>query len=459
MSQPVPAAPGPPVITPSRLGRYLEKKLGDDKHLRLVGVQGEVSNLRAQPNGNLYFSLKDRDAILNCVAFSERAATFPAIDNGIDAIAYGEVKIWPKSSIYQLLVTRLELGGIGALHARYEELKIKLDRAGLFADARKRKLPAFPFRIALVGSPTGDGTNDFRTQARQRAPHVAISLVPCAVNGPQAAPDIARAIARADRLGADAIVIVRGGGSYEDLFGFSDERVVRAIAATQTPTVVAIGHERDQTLAELAADVAASTPSKAAQTVLPRRDELLARVRRAGAEAQRAFALHLERARNRLDRIERRSPVANPSRLLAGRRQMVDTLRDALTRRTEQQIARMRGRLQPLDRRLVTLSPQVRMERRRATLDRLAARLAERANRLVERRRAELRHADAKLNGNNPEALLQRGYAIVRIDGRVLRDPADAAPGTRISADLARGTLHARVEGEAPNGGEQIGLF
>jgi exodeoxyribonuclease VII large subunit len=471
-----------PVITPSRLGRYLEKKLADDRHLRLVGVQGEVSNFKPQQNGTLYFSLKDRDAVLNCVAFSERAAGFPAIENGVDAIAYGEVKIYAKmASLYQLVVTQLELTGVGALHARYEELRIKLDRAGLFDEARKRPLPRFPFRIALVGSPTGDGTNDFRTQARQRAPHVAIELISTAVNGPQAAPEIARAIARADATNADAIVVVRGGGSYEDLFGFSDDRVVRAIANARTPTVVAIGHERDVTLAELAADRAASTPSKAAQTVLPRRDDLRALVARTAADAQRALVLHLERARNRLDRIERRSPVADPSRLLGARRQTVDALRASLTRRAEQRIARHRSQLQPLDRRLLALSPHARLERRRARLERFAARLVqvrttllggratvvatldrrigEAAARAIARKRGELVRADGKLGGNNPEALLQRGYAIVRVGERVLRDPAAVPPGTHITAELARGTLYARVEGETVDGGEQIGLF
>ncbi len=470
-----------PIISPSRLGRYLEKKLADDKHLRLVGVQGEVSNLRAQPNGNLYFSLKDRDAVLNCVAFSERAATFPAIENGVDAIAYGEVKIYPKSSVYQLVVTRLELTGVGALHARYEELRIKLDREGLFEDARKRSLPRFPFRIALVGSPTGDGTNDFLTQARQRAPHVEIRLIPTNVNGPQAAPEIARAIARADAENADAIVVVRGGGSYEDLFGFSDERVVRAVANAKTPTVVAIGHERDVTLAELAADRAASTPSKAAQTVLPRRDELVVLVKRTAADAQRAFSLRLERARNRLERIERRSPVADPSRLLGARRQSVDALRNALTRRFEQRMAQRRARLQQIDRRLVEVSPRIRLERRRAAIERLRTTLAQQQQTLIgrrtatlaalerrfgataagalERRRRMLEALDRTLGGNDPAVLLQRGYAIVRVGERVVRDPADAPPGTLISTQLARGTLQARVEGETADGGKQIGLF
>jgi exodeoxyribonuclease VII large subunit len=473
--------PKTPVITPSRLGRYLEKKLADDRKLHLVGVQGEVSNLRPVTNGNLYFSLKDREAVLSCVAFAERAATFPAFENGADVIAYGEVKIYPRNSAYQLVVTGLELGGIGLLHARYEELSRKLQREGLFDVARKRRLPRYPFRVALVGSPTGDGTRDFRTQAAQRAPHVAIRLVPTAVNGPQAAPEIARAIARADALDVDLIVVIRGGGSYEDLFGFSDERVVRAIAACRLPTVAAIGHERDVPLIELAADVRAATPSTAAQTVLPRRDDLLRDVAAHAAALRRNFAIQLDRLRARLERVERRSPVADAGRLLESRRQAVDGTRIALDRLFERRIARRWADLLPLERRLTRLSPQARLERRRGRVGQLAAalegsrgRILEgRRNRLaplparldrafgrtVERQRARLATVRAQFEGNDPETLLQRGYAIVTVGDRVLRDPADAPPGTRIAAVLARGTLHAHVEREAVDGGEQITLF
>jgi exodeoxyribonuclease VII large subunit len=471
----------PPVITPSRLGRYLEKKLTDDRHLRFVGVQGEVSNLRVQANGNVYFSLKDREAVLNCVAFAERAAGFPAFENGADVVAYGEVKIYARTSVYQLVATRLDLAGVGALHAQYEELSRKLQREGLFAAERKKPLPRFPFVVALVGSSSGDGTRDFITQARERAPHVTLRLFPTAVNGVGAVPEIVRAIAAADAARADLLVVVRGGGSYEDLFGFSDERVVRAIAACTTPTVAAIGHERDQPLIELAADARASTPSTVAQTVLPRREDLVRTVGERAAAARRALANRLERARAALDRIERRSPVADPARLLQGRRQAVDVLRNAVAIGTERQIARARATLGPLDRRLSARTPRALFERRRSgvaqlagTLERLGAgvigsrrvllaapagRLLPAAARAIERRRARLATLAAQLHGNDPEALLQRGYAIVTSGGRLVRDPADAPPGTAIEAQLARGTLRARVEREGPDGGEQIKLF
>lgn len=471
-----------PVITPGRLGRYLEKKLADDRHLRYVGVQGEVSNLRAQSNGNVYFSLKDRDGMLNCVAFAERAQAFPPFDNGNDVVAYGEVKVYFKTaSTYQLVATRLELTGVGALHAKYEELSAKLQREGLFAAERKKPAPRFPFRVAVVGSPSGDGTRDFLTQAVQRAPHVEVKLFHTNVNGVGAVPEIVGAIRAADASGADLLVVVRGGGSYEDLFGFSDERVVRAVAACRTPTVAAIGHERDTPLIELVADVRASTPSTAAQTVLPKRDDLLRLVTERAAAARRALDNRVHRARAALDRIETRSPVADPGRLLQARRQAVDALRNAVEIGAERRIARARAQLTPVERRLVASSPHALLERRagrvaqlRAALERMggevaakrAARLAPLVARLrpafvrvVARDRARLATLNAQFESHNHEMVLKRGYAIIRAGGRVVRDAAAAPPGTRIEAELARGTLRARVEREGADGGEQIGLF
>ena len=478
----VPSSANVPVITPQRLSRYLEKKLTDDRHLRYVGVQGEVSNLRVQANGNVYFSLKDKEAVLNCVAFAERSAMFPAFDNGADVVAYGEVKIYARAaSTYQLVATKLELTGVGALHAKYEELSAKLQREGLFAAERKKPAPRYPFRVALVGSPNGDGTRDFITQARQRAPHVALRLFKTAVNGAGAAPEIVGAIRRADASGADLLVVVRGGGSFEDLFGFSDERVVRAIAACATATVAAIGHERDVPLIELAADVRASTPSTAAQTVLPKREDLLRTVAERAASARRAFANKLERARSALDRIEHRSPVADPARLLQARRQIVDTLRNAAAIGAERRVARSRAALTPYRLRLSASSPHALLERRRARVAQLRealerngaglttkrraqlaplfARLRPAYLRIVARDTARLATLKARLDANDPEALLKRGYAIVTAGGRLVRAPADAPPGTVITARLARGTLRARVEREGADGGEQITLF
>jgi len=212
--------------------------------------------------------VKDRDAVLACFAYPSDAATFPAPKNGAAIIVYGSVSTYEKRSTYQLVTRHRELAGIGKLYARYEELKRRLEADGLFREDRKRPLPRYPFRVALIGSPAGEGTRDFLTQARLRAPHVLVELFEAPVQG-DVAPQIIAALERAAASRPDLLLLARGGGSFEDLFVFNDERLVRWVAASPIPIVTAIGHEADVPLVDLAADHRAPTPSTAAQTVLP----------------------------------------------------------------------------------------------------------------------------------------------------------------------------------------------
>lgn len=448
------------IVSPSRLANYIAGLFARERAFARLGVRGEISNLRAQPNGNLYFDLKDRDALLNCVAFSEAAATFPALANGDEVVAYGTVQTYAKASRYQLRVYDVAAeGGSGALHRRYEALKARLEAEGMFAPERKRALPRFPFRVALVTSEAAEGARDFITQARSRAPHVEIVIVPAPVQGERAAPEIARAIARASSLPVDLIVLARGGGSFEDLFAFSEERVVRALAAARVPTVSAIGHEGDVPLTDFVADHRAATPSAAAQTVLPRRDDLR--------------ALVTERARTLRRDVDR---------IVAARRQHVDHASRALNGAARERVRRCADRLVRLERQLTNVAPGARLAQRRARFEsqrealqrgwdgyarRRAERVATRADRLsaalarfAERRRNRFEVARAALAGHDPAAILQRGYAIVTTeDGRLLKDAAQASPGSIIEAQLARGSLTARVETEGTHGGRQISLF
>jgi exodeoxyribonuclease VII large subunit len=225
------AAPAYRIVSVARLARYLQRRIEEDPKLRQLGVRGEISGLRAMPNGNLYFDLKDGDALVNCLAWSVNANRFPPLTNGQEIVAIGSVTTFPKKSIYQLQVTAVEGGGSGRLHALYEALKRKLDDEGLFAESRKRALPRYPFRVALVSSRSANGASDFLTQAAGRAPHVAIEFFETPVQGGNAAPEIVRALDRASRAAVDIVVIARGGGSYEDLFVFSDESSARWRAA------------------------------------------------------------------------------------------------------------------------------------------------------------------------------------------------------------------------------------
>jgi exodeoxyribonuclease VII large subunit len=471
------------VVGVSRLANYIGGLFARERAFARLGVRGEVSNLREQTNGNVYFSLKDRDALLECVAFSEAAASFPPFANGDEVVAYGAVQTYAKASRYQLRVFDVAPeGGTGALHRRYEALKARLEGEGLFAAERKRPLPRYPFRVALVTSEAADGARDFITQARGRAPHVEVILVPTPVQGERAAPEIVRAIARANAQEFDLLVVARGGGSFEDLFAFSDERVVRALAASRIPTVSAIGHEADVPLTDFVADHRAPTPSAAAQTVLPRRDDLLAQVaernRTLLRDVDRALAArrqhvdvatrHLgssarERVRRLGDRLvacERRLAGAAPAARLAERRGRFEQWRERLGRSAPALLRRRDERVSEYAARLRLADPMQRVAREMIACSRRAERLDAAMQRFVERRWARFDTIKASLSGHNPDAILERGYAIVTAeDGRPLTDAGLVPPGSIIRAQLARGRLRARVEREGTHGGRQISLF
>ncbi|HEY4441383.1 MAG TPA: exodeoxyribonuclease VII large subunit [Candidatus Elarobacter sp.] len=467
-----------PVVGVSRLASYVRRKLESDPKLATLGVEGEITNLRVQASGTWNFDVKEREAVLACFAFASDAATFPELKNGAAVVVYGRVSIFEKRSSYQLVVRHCELAGVGALYARFEALRKKLDAEGLFRAERKRPIPQYPFRVALVGSPSGDGTRDFRTQAAARAPHVEVRLFATPVQG-DVAPQIVAALRQAYAANPDLVVVARGGGSFEDLFVFNDERVVREIANAPIPVATAIGHESNTSLADYAASHQAPTPSTAAQTLLPPRDELLRTLRRDGDRLARALDGRLHRLRSQLDRIERRSPLADPTMLLAGRRQRLDALAVALDRAAQGKTFSLRRRLVDLERRFNARSPAARVASWRARFDALrprlstgfvvakrirtedlAVRLNGAAARTIDRDRQRLAVLAASLGPVDPRAPLRRGFAIVRRPGgEPLEDPADAPAGTRLRIEVARGELTARVEPEGKDGGEQIGLF
>jgi exodeoxyribonuclease VII large subunit len=467
-----------PVVGVSRLAGYIKRKIDSDTRLALLGVEGEISNLRVQSSGSWNFDVKDRESVLACFAYPSDAATFPEAKDGAAAIVYGKVSTFEKSSKYQLVVRHLELAGIGKLYARFEELRRKLEAEGLFRAERKRPIPPYPFRVALVGSASGDGTRDFLTQARARAPQVAVRLFETPVQG-DVAPQIVGALRAAYAYAPDLVVVARGGGSFEDLFVFNDERVVRAIANAPIPVVTAIGHEANTSLADYAASRQAPTPSTAAQTLLPRRDELLRTIARDRDRLKRALDGRLHHWRRQLERIEHRSPLADPTLLLAGRRQRLDSLSAALDRAAQTRVVRARERIRVVERTLLQRSPislvaawRARFETVRGRLDlrflaerqgrrdELAERLTPAFARIVERGNHRLDVLRAQLGAADPTAPMRRGFAIVRRpDGKALVDAADAPPGTRLHVELARGELTARVESEQADGGKQIGLF
>ncbi|MGH7328572.1 MAG: exodeoxyribonuclease VII large subunit, partial [Polyangiaceae bacterium] len=420
------------VVWVARLSVYLRNVLANDKWLRNIGVRGEISNLSTHKSGNVYFDLKDADALLSCVVWSERAALLPRLENGQAVIAYGEITAYTRGSRYQLLAYGVEPEGVGRLHELYEQLKRKLQAEGAFESERKRPIPRFPFSIALVSSKGAAGAGDFLKILRQRAPQIAVTFVETAVQGDGAPTEIVRAINRASRLTVECVVVARGGGSYEDLFAFNAEEVARAILRAPIPVLTGIGHESDQTIADLVADKRAETPSAAAHLIAPvPRDELLQMID------------------GRITRSERLARGA-----VGLRRQYLDRTVDTLSSRLQNVLRRRSDTLTALERRLNRCDPRKRLAQRGEALAVARERLGHVAHRRIRAAHERLGILDAELRGKDPEAILQRGYAIVRYEGRAARDSAAVPAGALVSAKLARGTLVARVERKETDGEE-----
>ena len=271
------------------MSRYLTEILREDPVLQNVWVRGEVGNLTRSAAGHSYFSLRDAGATLRCVMFRGGGVGADLIEEGSAVIAHGRVALYEPRGDLQLIADVVQPEGVGELQLKLEELKMRLEKEGLFEESRKRPLPRFPVRVGVVTSPTGSVWHDIQNVTSRRYPAVELVLAPALVQGNEAVPTIVAAFDALEHLDdIDVTIVARGGGSLEDLWPFNEEDVVRAIFKSGVPVVSAIGHETDYTIADLVADVRAPTPSAAAELVMPDQAELLGRHR----SAQKVHKLH-----------------------------------------------------------------------------------------------------------------------------------------------------------------------
>ncbi|HET90387.1 MAG TPA: exodeoxyribonuclease VII large subunit [Chloroflexi bacterium] len=390
--------------TVSQLTGHIRRLFEDDPALRDVWVEGEVSNFSRASSGHYYFTLKDAGAQIAGVMWRSVAQAqedMPA--SGDLVLAHGSVGVYEAGGRYQLYVDRFQSAGVGDLYRQFERLKARLEAEGLFDEARKRPLPLFPRCIGVVTSPAAAALRDVVNVLSRRYPLAELLLAPCQVQGETAPPQIVAALEALNRqAGVDVILVVRGGGSLEDLWAFNDERVARAVADSRLPVVCGVGHETDFSLADFAADVRAPTPSAAAELVAPDRADLSAQV--AG--------------------------------LLAAQ---VAALRGSVTRR--------RWRLAEQARALKHLSPMVRLAQARQRVDDLLAHAQAAVRHDLALRRERLGGLDGRLAGVSPLATLERGYAILRHreTRAVVCSVNHVAPGARLDVQVADGEFEAQV--------------
>jgi exodeoxyribonuclease VII large subunit len=355
----------PQTWTVTDLTRHIQERLEFDAALQDLWLAGEISNFTRSSAGHLYFTLKDTGAAISCVmwrADAQRLAWKPA--QGAAAVAHGRISVYAAQGRYQLYVDRLQPAGLGDLHARFEQLRDQLKAEGLFDAERKKPLPPFPRLLGIVTSPQAAALRDVLNVLRRRYPLARVLLAPTLVQGEQAPPQIVAALRALDaRDDVDAILVVRGGGSLEELWAFNDERVARAIAACRHPVVSGVGHETDFTIADFVADLRAPTPSAAAELAVPDQAELRQRVEAWSLRLERNLAQRLRRARQSLEQQGRALQRLSPRTRIDAHRQQVDELTRQAGRALDHRLALRRAALAGLEARLVVLSPLATLER------------------------------------------------------------------------------------------------
>jgi exodeoxyribonuclease VII large subunit len=452
------------VLTVSQLTwqikRLLEGQVGQ------VWVTGEITNLRLQNSGHIYFTLKDAGAQVSCVLFrGELQAERSLIQDGRKVLVCGEVTVYEPRGQYQLRVTKAEMQGVGALQVAFEKLKQKLNAEGLFAQERKRPLPKYPHRIGLVTSPTGAAIRDVLHVVERRDPSLELIMVPCRVQGEGAGREIAAAIrllnefnqrmertpnlqatAKPQRL--DLILVTRGGGSLEDLWAFNEEIVARAIFDSAVPVVSAVGHEIDFTISDFVADVRAATPSAAAEIITEGVFSSCQFVSEARARLGQLLRQQLEGKRGVLTRTGQRLNRLHPRRRMNDWLQRLDDLQGSMLRCVKQGARQKRLVLRNLSERLARVRPAVLLRQRREVLEQAEQRLREQARHRMREWVNEVRSLDSKLRLLGPEQVLGRGYSITMdgASGAVVRDAGSVKPGQRLKTRLKAGEVKSRVE-------------
>ena len=399
----------PDAFSVGQLNEYVKMLLEGNPNLKDVWVQGEISGAKLYSSGHLYFSLKDSDSVISAVMFKNsmmRMEFDP--ENGMKVVAHGRVSAYPPRGQYQFIVDRMIPDGAGALAAAFEQLKARLGAEGLFDPARKKPLPTHPRRIGVVTSPSGAAVHDIIRVAKKRCPSTEILIFPSLVQGAEA-PAYLRggiqyfnAVKDDPEQGVDLIIIGRGGGSAEDLWGFNDERLARAVAASEIPVVSAVGHEVDFTICDFVADLRAATPSAAAELSLPDKEDLTRQVQSLTTRLTAAQTTRLKRYRTQLDRLSAARALTSPEAAYRLRRESVAVLEKRLS-----------------------LSVSRRLTFKRQSMERVVASLA----------------------ALNPLSVLGRGYALVQTEaGKVIPAAAELTVGDRVNLRFADGTAKVAVE-------------
>ncbi len=412
-------------LSVTALTRYIKHKFDKDKHLEDVLLKGEVSNFKHNVRGHFYFTLKDEKASIKAVMFRRDAQSvaFKPKD-GMTVLLRGYVSVFEVAGSYQIYVKSMDEVGLGNLYQQYLQLKSTLEQEGYFQDARKKSLPPFAHRVAVLTSATGAAVRDIINIINRRYPLCEITVYPTTVQGTNAKDEIATNITRADASGHDVIIVGRGGGSIEDLWAFNERIVADAIKDAKTPIISAVGHETDFTIADFTADKRAPTPSGAAEIAVPDQVTLSRDLQRHSTRMYDALDRAIKTRKERLEYVRERYIFKDPQRLLE----------------------RQNERLDNLHHRLKQVSPHNRLNDGKTQRERHSAMLHRAFKQIVKNKRHALEGITQKLEVQNPRLIVSQGYTLSKKAGEVIKSVHDVSVGDTLEVEFQDGTLSVEVK-------------
>ncbi|PYZ98574.1 exodeoxyribonuclease VII large subunit [Alteribacter lacisalsi] len=442
-------------LSVSGLTRHIKRLLEDEPILQNTWIRAEISNFKKHSRGHMYFTLKDDQSRIQSVMFAGNNRFLKFLpENGMNVLVRGDISVYEPYGQYQFYVKEMQPDGIGNLYMAYEELKKKLEMKGYFSEDRKRAIPSVPASIAVITSRTGAAVRDILTTLKRRFPAVQITLLPVLVQGPGAAPSVARAIRQAGEAGIfDVIIAGRGGGSIEELWAFNEEIVADAIFNSPVPIISAVGHETDVTISDFTADLRAPTPTAAAELAVPDVRELEERIRVLKRRAVRAASEKTILLREKLNRMEQSYAFRYPGKLISQKEQELDRLMELLQKETVRLIASKREAYQYAVKALKQAHPKQRIQREGEDLERLQERFYTSARSYTNDKEERLRRQLYKLDVLSPLKMMARGYSLSYTeDGRLLKSADQVNENDPVTIQLEDGRLQARITDKTDEG-------
>ena len=440
------------VLTVSQLTRkirnLIEYRVGE------VWVEGEISNLRKQASGHQYFTLKDQGSQLSCVLFRGNVAKLNVdLEDGQEIQLFGDVTVYEPRGNYQLIVRQAQLKGLGALQAKFEALKDKLNVEGLFDPERKQPIPTFPNTICIITSPTGAAIRDILSVLKRRAPWVKIILYPVLVQGNSAANEIAEAIHNIEnwtqegKISIDTVLLTRGGGSLEDLWPFNEEKTARAISSLSLPLVSAIGHEIDYTISDFTADMRAPTPSAAAELIAPDSQEIRNQLHSINKSLSYRITDTLDRWKERLDYLGANTLINEPQRILADLDQSIDLKTDSLKSALVNSLREKKDSMNALGSRISMCHPAKQLETVLGQFKILDNKLQNATQSFINRSNERCEKAAVAIKALGPDSVLDRGFSLTQDkDGTLITSIKNVNSGDKLETRVSDGIINTTVD-------------